>query len=501
MNVTLESIFRLDPLSKISDVMFEEFDPELYFESYEGFIDDIITEASLITRKGITERLISIISKAFKYLMKIVNNLISGFRRLLSGRARSANQIARSVGMVYHETISTKADPNDPNLASSMAGNLYTNFIEGITKDGILIKPSALVKIDPRITPIKGKDIAGAGVRASQVLELILNPRVLDEYMEFFNRLTSDVSSNAVTKEDVDRIYKSCKSFVGRPSIASYAKNAIKPAVNKEHESILISITELMDFQKKVGDMDSVCEKVDDVFKKLNISFAEDPKVKEIEIECTKILNELSWASVNLQGGLHAISNGMKGIYQLDSGYKGVIDKPEVLANFVSEALKTGMPGKYLVNNIYLACHPSIKGYPDVNKPLMGFGRLTLLPKGDIIYKVAINQYGIRSNKNDFAVMNAVKGTPISHMFADTTMTHDYIVNVMEKIKAGSAFEPNPVEAAKLGEAINKGLEDMDVGFKIYDIKSDAFGTKDGKYVILDYGYLHRRNFGVPENQ
>ena len=128
----------------------------------------------------------------------------------------------------------------------------------------------------------------------------------------------------------------------------------------------------------------------------------------------------------------------------------------------------------------------------------MGFGRLTLIPKGDIIYKVAINRYGVRSNKNDYRVMDAVKGKPIESMFAFTTKTYgDYTINVMEKVQAGKENEPTPTEANELGKKINQELEKDGVGFSIYDIKSDAFGKKNGKFVILDYGYLQRRSYNA----
>jgi hypothetical protein len=173
-----------------------------------------------------------------------------------------------------------------------------------------------------------------------------------------------------------------------------------------------------------------------------------------------------------------------------------------MLADFVSESLKSGMPNKYLVRNIYLVCDKSIKGEPNMNKPIMGFGRLTLIPKGDIIYKVAINRYGIRSNKNDFAVMEEIKGTPLMDKFAETTHTvGDYIINVMEKVKAGSSHEPSPAEASRLGKEINDELAKMGIGFEIHDIKADAFGMKENRYVLLDYGYLHRRSAAAQTNE
>lgn len=486
------STFTLDPFNSLGVTpLFEEFDPYEYFNQFESMFEEVYIEAKHVTKQNIFVKLFSIIKKAFKTIFKVVGAIIKSIQLMVKSKVKSANQILKECNIQKHEYVHSKQNQNDPDFVDKVEENMILNFIEGINEDGIIINPRKLLKNDPNKMPVKGKSIAAAGQRASQVIYMITNPKPIDEYIEFFKRLT-DINLDALTPEDVSRINDICKDFSGRPSIASYVTDAISPKLMPEQKFIKISINQLIDFQRKVYDIDTLCEKVDDVFNKLNINFPEDSEKSQKEV--MKILNELSWASVNLQGGIHAIMNGMKGIYDIDMGYWGTISDPKILAKFVEKALIYGMPGKYLVKNIYLVCDTSIKGNGDPNKPLMGFGRLTLLPKGDIIYKIAINRYGIRSNKNDFAVMNAVKGTEIEDMFADTTETYNYIINVMEKVKAGSANEPSEIEAARLGSKINEGLEKLGIGFSIYDIKKDAFGIKNGKYVILDYGYLHRRN-------
>lgn len=488
------SIFNLDPFDSLGNApIFEEFDPHEYFNQFESMFEDVYVEAKFVTKQNIFVKMFSIIRKAFKTIFKVMGAIIKSIQLMIRGRVKTANQIIKECNVQKkHNYVDSKQDQNDSDFVNNAEENMILNFIEGISEDGILINPNKLLKNDPNKMPVKGKGIAAAGQRASQVVYLIINPKPIDEYIEFFTRLT-DTNLESLTPDDVIKINNLCKSFSGRPSIASYIGDAIKAELPSNQKFIRISINQLIEFQRKVYDIDMLCEKVDNIFNKLNIDFPEDSEKSRKQI--MEILNELSWASVNLQGGIHAIMNGMKGIYDIDMGYWGTISDPEILASFVEKALKYGMPGKYLVKNIYLICDKSIKGNGNPDKPLMGFGRLTLLPKGDIIYKIAINRYGIRSNKNDFAVMNAVRGTDIENMFADTTKTYNYIINVMEKVKAGSDNEPNEIEAARLGNKINEGLKKLGIGFSIYDIKKDAFGVKDERYVILDYGYLHRRNF------
>lgn len=492
MNTTLESTFVVDPFNTIKDFIFEDFDPVEYFYIDPDYQMEIFNEASDATKKNIMQKIIDVIKRAFNWISDKVNQIKNGIKKLTNSKARSANQIAKQIGLQKHDIIRAPADPNDPKSAINAAESLHINFIEGISEDGILILPSALIQIGTDNTPIKGKEINAAGIRASQVVGLITHPKILDEYIEFFKQLTNEFSVKNMTASDITRIFKMCEDFSGRPSILSYGTDAINPIMSKQYKYIRITIEEMNTFQLKVDEMNKVCAEVDNAYKAINLNLGKSSP--EIEKHYLNIINKLSWASVNLQGGLLAIGNGMQGIYHIDPGYWDCINNPEMLSSFVKECMKYGMPGKYLVNNIYRVCDKSMKGSPDLDHPLMGFGRLTLIPKDkDFVYKVAFNQYGVRSNKNDFIVMKSIAGTDIMYNFAFTGKSYDNIINVMEKVNAGTGYEPSVADATKLGEKINIGLNNLGIQFQIYDIKPDAFGQRNGKYVLLDYGYIHRR--------
>lgn len=490
-----ESTLSLDPL-----LINTGFDNNSYFDPFEVFkiesfsIDEIITENVETKKKNLIQKLWSTIKKAVKWIIKSISNIVKGIKRFIFGKKKTSNQILKQIKAEKHKVQYDKVDGTDPLTGKKAAEAGYLSFIEGFYEDGIMINIAALVSTNPEKVSVKGKDINGGGARANEVIKLLLNSKPLDDYIEFFKTLTSQMQSDSLTEKDIQKIAKKCSDFSGRPSIGSYISDGMGNTVKGKYGEIYISIDQFMDFQKKVDEMCKVGEDFDNTYNSLNLKFKNnDSKIQEKYI---KIMNELAWACVNLQGGLHAISNGLKGIYDIDPGYIGSIKTPEMLSQFVSESLKSGMPNKYLVRNIYLVCDKSLKGTPNLDKPIMGFGRLTLIPEGDKIYKIAINRYGVRSNKNDFAVMNEVKGTPLMDKFAETTHTYgDYIINVMEKVKAGSSNEPSATEAVKLGNEINSELEKMGIGFKIHDIKSDAFGKKGNKFVLLDYGYLHRTSF------
>lgn len=485
-----ESVFTLDPLLRYG---FDDcFDPMEEFKTESIYIENVMTEASSITKKNLLKKLWKLIKDAVKWIGSKLIQMIKGIKRAIFGKTKTSNQILKQIKAEKHEVQYDKVDYTDPFTGQKAALAGYLSFIEGFYEDGIMINPASLVSTNPAKVPVKGKDINAGGTRASEVISLILNPKPLDDYIEFFKKLTSEIKSDNISAEEIKNIANLCADFAGRPSLASYISDGTGNTLNSKYNEIYISIDQLMDFQKKVDEVCRVGEEFDNVYNQLNVKFNDN----SIESKYIHIMNELAWACVNLQGGLHTISNGLQGIYDIDPGYIGSIKTPEMLAQFVEESLKCGIPNKYLVRNIYMVCDECIKGKPNFDKPIMGFGRLTLIPEGDVIYKVAINRYGVRSNKNDFAVMNEVKGTPLMNKFAETTHTiGDYIINVMEKVKAGSMNEPSATEANKLGAEINTELEKMGIGFEIHDIKSDAFGKKGDQYVLLDYGYLHRRGF------
>ena len=496
-NLTFDQIFEnafvLDPFLTYNGFDNDDyFDPVDVFKTESGYIDEILTEAEEIKKKNILQRIWSTIKKAVKWIVDKIIDIVKGIKRAIFGKKKTVNQLLKMIGAKKHEVQFDKLNVTTAEIAVNAANAGYNSFIEGFYEDGIMINLAGLVSTNPDKTPVKGKDINGGGTRANNVIALILNPKPLDDYIDFFKRLTGQLKSENLTKEDIIRINKECEEFTGRPSLISYAVDAAGNTVNKKYNEIYISIDQFMEFQRKVDDMCKVAEEFDNIYNALHVTIDADAD------KYIKMMNELAWACVNLQGGLHAISNGLQGIYDIDPGYIGSIKSPEMLAAFVTEALKSGMPNKYLVRNIYLVSDEVIKGKPDMDKPIMGFGRLTLIPEGDIIYKVAINRYGVRSNKNDFAVMNEIKGTSLMDKFAETTMTYgDYIINVMEKVKAGSSNEPSEMEASRLGKEINDELQKMGIGFEIYDIKADAFGKKGDNYVLLDYGYLQRRSINT----
>ena len=488
--------FYLNPCSILDYYEFAEFDPLKQFKLDESI--DIYKETNDVTKKNIFDKIIDVILKISRWIVDGLSKIVKGIKKISSKKIKTATQIAVELSLLKNELSN---DIN--NSKNDMADNLGKIFIDSIENDHINLNVTKLVETDIDKSEIKGKKINGAGTRASMVIALMIDPSPLDEYINFFEDLLNEMSIKSITPKEIDKIQIICKNFKSRPSIGKYLADEIFNKVDKKYSNVSISIKNIAEFQIKVDTMCKVVEKFDNIRNELNLNIGDKgSNANNIEKHYMDILNELSWACVNLQGGLHAIANGMQNIYVINPEYWDTVDDINILAKFVDRCMRYGIPGKYLVYNIYKICKSEIKGSPDIDKPIMGFGRLTLIPDGDIIYKIAINRYGIRSNKNDFMVMDFVKDKPeIQQYFAITHKTYgDYIINVMEKVKAGSKYEPSMNKANELGKEINELLTKANAGFIIHDIKSDAFGQKNGKYVCLDYGYILRQSYKPVKN-
>lgn len=543
MDQYMESLFNLNPFTEIDQQIYEEFDPHTFFEM-EDPMTEIINEAVGATVKNVFTKLWSVIVKGVRFIVKIIGNIGKGIKRFLVGGGKSADQVAEEAGLERREYAYVPSKRELSDTESKNVEAAVKSIIKEVKKDGSLVlNPAALVKADDDNVAIKGKTVNAGGRRASEVIKLIKDPRPLDVYKDFFTRLTSEMSTKVVTSVQLEKMAEICNGYLGLPSGEDYAKDAIAQhgasyiskvpfggkmlanymrnnqigngggTVDKELADVTITMDELMDFQRRVDEVCKLGEEFDNHYKSLNVGNMDQSQVASnkfkgfvpgeiVKKSYMQVLNDLAWICVNLQGGLHAIAQGLAGVYDVSPEYRETIKDPNMLARFTEGLIASGIPGKYVVSNIYMVCTADLKGNPKtdgaghVTKPIMGFGRLTLIPEGDIIYKIAINRYGVRSNKNDFAVLNEVKkieDKSFQDMFADTIKTYgNYTVNVMEKVKAGSKYEPDNNKAKELAKRINDTFAQNGVNLTIVDIKSDAFGMRGNDYVILDYGYINR---------
>ena len=467
-------------------------DPEIVFHTDCTVIHKYYTEAFQVKKKQLWKRLKEIIHNALEWCRENLKKLWNGLIRFRNKKVVSPNTICAELKLA---TKGPSMAPAPSDSSNDAASSLYADFLQGIDNGDLIISPYHLMTADPSTIQVKGNDINGGSARIAMVLGLLYDSRPMDEFIRVFTEMTKVGTTKSVTMNEIQNLYEMCKSFSGRPSMISYAHDTLSRRIGKEYAMVRIPMKKFVEFQLKLDEMTRAASNFDAVWNELNIQM---PPGMENDMnlvsEIMNVLNELSWNCVNLQGGLHAILNQLSGIYYIAPQYTGSIHDPATLAKFVKKCLQYGMPNKFLVNNIYRICDYSMKGDVDSDHPNMGFGRMTLIPpKGNSVYKIAINEYGIRSNKNDFTVMNIIQGTNVAQYFAMTTNQYEgYVINQMEKVAAGSKNQPSMMKAMSLANTINNELKNMGSGIAIADIKPDAFGKKNGQFVIYDYGYIHR---------
>ena len=473
-------------------------DPETLFHTDCTAIYEYYSEAFTVKKKHLWDRLREIIRNALNWCIEHAKKLWNGLQKLRNIKIVSPNVVCEEIKLPPNPNpsaaeSSTPGSPADP--ATDAAESLYYDFLRGVDNGDLIISPYRLMAENPANIKVKGNDINGGSARIAMVLALIYDSTPMDELITLFQNLTKIASTYNVTANDISRVYEMCKSFTGRPNFSSYAHDVLSKRLGREYTMVRVPMKKFMDFQLKLDEMTKTMEQFDEVWNKVNTDILdENAPNSDFNKEIMNVLNAMSWNCVNLQGGLHAVLNQLTGIYYIAPQYTASIRDPNTLAHFVKKCIEYGMPNKFLVNNIYHICDRSMKGDVDLDHPNMGFGRMTLIPPtGTSVYKVAINEYGIRSNKNDFLVMGIIQNSPIKQYFALTTNHyHDYVINQMEKVQAGSSHQPSVVKAMELAKIINNGLHQMGAGIAIADIKPDAFGKKNGKFVIYDYGYIHR---------
>lgn len=497
---------------------YEELDPEILFhiEKYN------IPYTENVTKNNIVKNLWNIIKDTSHYISDASSRITTGIRNLINtkGNIQVGTKLAEQVGLTPSDHI--KFDIKDKNDEDLIIGKMISSMIEEIDQDKFtIICPAKLVSTNPMNADIKGKNINAAWDRTRKVLKLIDDPSPILEYKEFFTKLINHTADNFISEEDIEDIYDIIMQFSDRSPMKDYALDFMTQNITHkgglpygEYSKVTVSLQALIDFQKLVNEMCDLGQQFDDKFTSLNVKRrksrgkksnvtshkVDDPFVKVgiIKKRYINILNELSWTCVELQGGLNAICNGLQGIYEVSPKYYGSVNTPDQLAKFIDQAIPTGMPGKYIVRNIFNICTDQMKGNIDPDNPMMGFGRLTLFPEGKIVYKVAINQYGIRSNKNDFDVIhtvNMINEKSFKEKFADLYHTYgNYAINEVEKVKVGKENEPSFIEARTMVNDINAKFRQKGANIRIQDVKPDAFGKRGNKYVLVDYGYTHRRS-------
>lgn len=492
-DVILESM-NFDPLDLVYDDPVKCFieDANIDYEHDEAFI-----EATTGVKKGnILSRLWDLIKKLFSLIGKAMQNVIRWISRLFTGKkkGKSVDDILVGIGVkVSHDKSSGKSkiilDPRSTFATENDIEGITKPFFIGISAD---TKKVFITKKDARnafIAPFKdeaanfltgvrnGADrkgngmVKGTGViahfnRCYHVVNLINNPELQKKLNEIADIITGPNKNN----NDMVTALNSLKSL--EKTITN---------IDSKTKKFEINLDDLLEFQKTIN---NIFSKFKGVSEPNNDEYKDQKDIVEVLNEFVNFVNEL-------QMGMNILSSSLKSIYIIDKDWMESINDMETLGKFVDACLENGIPPKFIALNATLVASPNIKGDADHNKPIWGQTRLVFFPpNGKTIYKIAISEMGVISNKAEADIWNKIKDDKNAVVFAATpNHSKNYSVIEMERVntKTPSKEDINSVRAAAV-----KLMKDLKIPLKINDLHFRNIGYRGNQPVILDYGISNR---------
>ena len=263
-----------------------------------------------------------------------------------------------------------------------------------------------------------------------------------------------------------------------------WASNFNKLRVNFD---TTVTLKQMKEFQIKLNKIMKMLEVVDVPYDNININ----------NQSYISALNGFAGFAAALQMGMNTVSGALQSVYIIDGKYVGAIDNIDKLSEFIAKCIEIGVPPKYVSYNAYLISTPTIKGdgsEGDEDSPRWGQSRVVLFPKNNdnLVYKVALSGFGIRSNKSETLISQKFVsnggGDLLSEVLYNTP--NSAIISAQRVIVRKT---PNHNDINKLKDRLIEFTKDHSIPLDITaDIHEDNVGYKNGHCVAIDYGATYR---------
>lgn len=470
-------------------------DPFVYFETdcdeyYHQSLGRAMCEN--VTFKEAWTKIRTFIADILDWIVKWVKNIVSWVKKLFSNKKpKSVEQILTDLGIVSESDISsgkvvipksndstvTPMQPSDIGFAlkplmvsfqndqsiritfkhvvNSMTDNSYDGKIKG--------QNSGLSGV-PKI--LHGLYKLGYG-RPIVALYFIKNmDRSQDSLLAYCEGLDKQMANKGA-------LYKASDSidhfWIGAKEFADHNKDGCD-----------VQISELEQFGKTLAKCSEHLKKYDD-------------GNNSVDRDYFTAANKVSNMLAELQYGLNDITKSLRGVYVIDPSYCNTIRDVGVLSKFSEVMINSGIPSKYIGFNVYMASHGDIKGEGSPLEPVWGQSRVTLFPtnRTDIVYKVALNGTGIRSNRLEATTWASVQSTQYAVWFAGVTqITQNRCVLEMERVDTD---KKGPIHKGVIVSDVRQQINEICDKLKLpndlsTDIHPGNIGWKNGHVCIIDYG-------------
>lgn len=223
--------------------------------------------------------------------------------------------------------------------------------------------------------------------------------------------------------------------------------------------------------------------------------------IRENDAVYKTVIDALNKAIVhmnNLQMSLTTVTSLFNTIYDIDASFEGTISDKKVLAKFVDLSIKSGMPPKNVIYNIYLISTPELRGEKISIKA--GQSRAVIFPDNDerVVYKCATNGFGIQSNRVEKSVtdLSISKFKELQKYIALTTeMYQSGALVVQERVLPTDLSERKASYKAFAAQLKSWIIAHPDFTYNIGDIHYDNIGKsiRTNEWVAIDYGIANRR--------
>lgn len=502
----LRSQFNLDP-----GPLYESLDN--YFTDDTDYFQQELVEATQgpANKEGVFKRLCDLIRKAVQWCVEKLKKFWDWIKKLIHRNQKSADQCFQSAtGKKPDENVSS-AQPSAPQSQKQSVQPSNNNQAESKT---FHFEPEPMDEAQKSEKPVDIKLMAKSIQLSIEGDKIIFytntaRPMWTNQNVEAsgINPDQINVPNQSDTKSGWNATINTFY-MMSHPDKYKLFTDVIDMVANKEY------LTKPTEFQNSVNALDvfwgqpnrvknaigmtiAQLDKFMEATDKLNTSLkmmdkADDPNGKITgNPDTMDALNVVSRIAFQMQFAINFITGGMNQIHVIDAKYAETIDDKETLAKFANECIKGRIPSKYIAYNLWTAATPRLRGDADRQKPRMGQSRLVILPENEnTVLKIALNQYGIRSNNTEANISDLLKTDNaqlvafVSQSYADGTAID------MEKCDMSKECDDSVIN--QISDGLDKHIHDHGGDAKVIDLHQANIGILNGYWVATDYGFIKR---------
>lgn len=361
--------------------------------------------------EGAVSTLISGIKKVLNFIIESLKKLIAKIKSLFSNKANCASGIADEVfgNNVVTEAFVMEGKQQGVDYLTShnktpddFAEDIYVS----LAKNGKIIieadhglKLGSTVKNENRDTKTVNNNVKVSYTHGDirKAISTIESLDLLRQIRDCVKKLTMP----EFTPGDINKCPPLIREFDDAVS-TRHSPESWKKLRRGEH--IELNVKDIIETQ-------SIMSELNDISEAMNHRKDQTKEEDLLAYSISGIFRSLSSTFISIQMCFNDFTNRL----MLDANYvapkyRNKIKDPTMLAKFVSQCIKRGVPPKYISYNTWLLASKSLKGKSKMYDPVKGQSRFVLFPEDkSVVYKIAMSGFGLSANKNEAYVTNIVK--------------------------------------------------------------------------------------------